>query len=391
MRKICYLIIICFISTACSKDKEQIESSEQIIRRDLSPSEIILKSNLQSTAKIFASLISDTEIKNELKAITSGDRKSNILYFDDLLNVGSKESISSFKILREKFLSAISSKSMTNRDDLATYLANNQCYLYCPYPDDFYSKEAFYTVASHPIDNEYEGVGYRIDESGNMIEIKVNEKYTDKNPVFIIMPNDLDKETNPVDSKRKAAIVSDTINEIKIGFIRCADYCGGLFEGALELRVGRGYPSFNSETEILTGSFTTVIPIDYPRSYAKAAINNWTQHSNGGWYPVNIVWDSNWRTSKTQQCVIVYEYDQTNAVSTSADVGYKNDTLNTELKTTATTTYRGDFLGISEWDRDWFFATYYNHGSSDEVKDGIIVRKTSPALKITTPLRKLVN
>ncbi len=54
---------------------------------------------------------------------------------------------------------------------------------------------------------------------------------------------------------------------MKIGKVRCADYCGGLFEGELELRLSRGYPEFNMTTGAVTGKFTTVIPVDYPRDH----------------------------------------------------------------------------------------------------------------------------
>ncbi|HBE42335.1 MAG TPA: hypothetical protein DDW27_14240, partial [Bacteroidales bacterium] len=181
----------------------------------------------------------------------------------------------------------------------------------------------------------------------------------------------------------------DPVYEVRIGKIRCADYCGGLFEGTLELRVTRGYPTFNATTEELGSGFSTAIPIDYPRDYAKAAINNWTVHSNGGWFYVYVPWDSNWKPSKVQQCILAYEYDQVKEISTSATVGYKKDELSSTLTTTAKTTYRGDFLGINEWDRDWFYATNTNPGPYDEVKDGWTVRKTCPVFKLTTPARTI--
>ena len=37
----------------------------------------------------------------------------------------------------------------------------------------------------------------------------------------------------------------DPIYEVRIGKIRCADFCGGIFEGTFELRLSRGYPTLN--------------------------------------------------------------------------------------------------------------------------------------------------
>jgi hypothetical protein len=177
------------------------------------------------------------------------------------------------------------------------------------------------------------------------------------------------------------------VYEVRVGLVRCADYCGGLFEGTLELMITRGGPKFNPSTGELGGDFNTVIPINYPRDYAKAAANNWTVHSNGGWFSSYDLWDSNWGTTKTQQCILVYEYDHVNEVSIGGTVGYKSDVTNINLTATVKTSYRGDFLGISEWNRDWFFATNTNPGRYDEVKDGLTVRKTCASFKMTTPVR----
>jgi hypothetical protein len=171
--------------------------------------------------------------------------------------------------------------------------------------------------------------------------------------------------------------------------VRCADYCGGLFEGTLELKITRGFPEYNLTNQEIKASFSTIIPIDYPRDYAKAAINGWTVHSEGGWYNANLVWDSNWKPSKTQQCILVYEYDKTSETSISATVGYKPGDFSTSVTATAKTSYKGDFLGLVEWDRDWFFATNTKPGPYDEVKDGWVVRKTCPVLKLTTPARTI--
>jgi hypothetical protein len=52
-------------------------------------------------------------------------------------------------------------------------------------------------------------------------------------------------------------------------------------------------------------------------------------------------------------------------------------------------TYSGDFLGLSEWDRDWFYVTNTNPSSGDDVKDGWTVRNTCKEFKLTTPAQTL--
>lgn len=393
MRRFYYLLIICFIVASCNKAEFQQPTSVELVKRELSKSEMVLRDNLKRAAIIVADIVKDKEVVNELRAISMKDRGTYNLSFEELLTDPAKASNKSFKVLREKFLQISSGKGLNDgTNDLATFLVDNKCYIYCPYPDDFYPKGiSNFTVAPHPIDNEYEGIGYIVDGSGTMTETIVNEKYTDNNPVLLIMPNDKE-ESNELgfdSGKTPLNTKGDTINEVTVGLIRCASYCGGLFEGTLELRIARGYPSFNSETEVVTGTFSAVIPIDYPKDYAKAAINNWTSHSNGGWYPVNIIWDSNWKKAEVQQGIIAYEYDQSTTVSVGLSVGYKTDTLTGTVTATATTTYRGDFLGLNEWDRTWFYLTNTNPGPYDAVKDGWVARQTSTVLKITTPARTL--
>ena len=388
MKNLVYALAICLIAAGCEKYESGQINKDQVGKRVLTGSEEILKNNLDQAARIIADVIQDDAVVNELTILSDENRTFYSLSFKDLLDE-SKGPGGSFRNLREKFIEGCaSSETKGNWSDLANYLAGNDCYIYCPYPSDFYPKgTSSYTVAAHPVDNDIENVGYRY-EGKKKLEVIVNEAYTDKYQVLLIMPEDEDND----DVKGLADIASDQpkgdpVYEVKVGKVRCANYCGGLFEGTLELRVGRGYPDFNVSTEEVKGSFYALTPIDYPREYAKAAINNWTVHSNGGWLAVDNIWDSNWRTSKIQQCIMVYEYDKVNEVSTNATVGYKTDPISATITATVKITYKGDFLGIVEWDRDWFFATNSTPGPYDEIKDGWVVRKTCPVLKLTTPLR----
>jgi hypothetical protein len=356
----------------------------------LTGSEIILKQNLDQAAKIVADVIQDEAVMTELTLLSEENREFYSLPFKDLLDE-SKSVSGSFKNLREGFLNGCaSSESKGGWGELASYLAKNDCYIYCPYPTSFYPKGTnSFTVAAHPIDNDVENIGYRF-EGKKMKEVKVNEEYADKYMVILIMPKDEDKDDQKgSEIKDPTASKSDPVYEVRIGKVRCANYCGGLFEGELELRLSRGYPEYNMTTGAVTGKFTTVIPINYPRSYAKAAINNYTVHSEAGWYTVSIPWDTNWRIDKVQQCILAYEYDTVKESTESASVGYKKDDISPTITVSMKATYSGDFLGLSEWDRDWFYVTNTNPGYGDDVKDGWTVRNTCKEFKLTTPGRTL--
>lgn len=390
MKNLIYALTICLSVTACEKYESGPANENPVTKRPLSGPEMTLKINLDLAAKILADVIQDEAVLDELVLLSAENRAFYSLPFRELLD-GSKGHGASFGNLRDRFLSKCTSEETKGGwKDLADYLATNDCYIYCPYPSSFYPKgSGSLTVAGHPVDNDVENKGYRF-EGNKMLEVTVNEEYADKYQVLLIMPKDEDNDDlkglaveSPQSSK------GEYIYEVKIGRVRCADYCGGIFEGTLELRITRGYPAYNPVTGDLGAGFTTAIAINYPRDYAKAAVKNWTVYCEGGWYSIFIPWDTNWDPSKIQQCIMVYEYDSVREVSVGATVGYKDDNLNTTLTATAKTTYKGDFLGINEWNRSWFFATNTAPGIYDEVKDGLVVRKTCTVFKLTTPARTL--
>ncbi len=389
MKKILYAIVICLIAAGCEK-YDSMEINQKINKKTLSDSETILKENLDQAARILAEIMQDESVMNEVSVLYNEDRAFYMLSFEDLFDEA-KSTGNSFNSLREQFLDKCgASGSKGSWQDLANFLAKNGSYIYCPYPSSFYPKGTkSMTVAAHPIDNDIEGPGYRF-EGRKIQQVMVNEEYADKNPVVLIMPPD-EKESadNSIAFDKNVESKGDPVYEVRIGKVRCADYCGGLFEGELELRITRGYPEYNLLTGQIHGTFSTAIPIKYPRDYAKSAIKGWTIYCDGGWYSVNIPWDSNWRTTKIQQAILAYEYDQVKETTVSATVGYKPEDSNTSLTVSAKTTYSGDFLGINEWDRDWFFATNTYPGPYDEAKDGWTVRKTCAEFKLITPSRTI--
>lgn len=390
MKKFVCVISACLVLAGCEKYESGPITQDQPLKRPLSGSEMLLKTNLDQAAQILADVIRDEAVMNELAALSKEDREFYNLSFSDLMDE-SKSLSASFRNLREGFTRACSSsETKGNTPDLAGFLAKNDCYIYCPYPSNFYPKgNSSFTIAAHPIDNDIENTGYRY-EGRKVIKVKVNEEYADKNMVLLIMPRDEDDGALKVNlDNALPGSKGNPIYEIKVGKVRCADYCGGLFEGTLELRVGRGYPEYNIETNELKGKFSAVIPIDYPRSYAKAAIRGYEIHSEGGWYNVNVIWDSDWETTDIKEGIITYEYDHVVELSVGLTVGYKKDTLSSSLSTTAKTTYRGEILGLNEWKRDWFFATNSNPGPDDEVKDGWVIRTTNPVFQLITPLRTI--
>ncbi len=190
MKKLVFVIAICLLVAGCDKYDSGPADQGQTGKRLLTGSEIILKQNLDHAAKIVADVIQDEAALRELTLLSEENREFYSLSFRDLLDE-SKSAGSSFKNLREGFLNGCAgSESKGGWGELASYLAKNDCYIYCPYPASFYPKGTnSFTVAAHPIDNDVENTGYRF-EGRKMKEVTVNEEYADKNMVILIMPKD---------------------------------------------------------------------------------------------------------------------------------------------------------------------------------------------------------
>ena len=347
MKNLVYALAICLLVAGCEKYESGPINQSTVLKRVLTGSETTLKNNLDQAARILADVVQDDAVLIELTLLSDENRTFYSLPFKELFDE-TKGASGSFWNLREKFLSGcVSSESKGGWSDLANYLAKNGCYIYCPYPSSFYPKGTnSFTVAAHPVDNDIENVGYRF-EGKRMLEVKVNEGYADKYPVLLIMPKDEDNDDlKGSEIKDTPGSKGDPVYEVKVGKYVVLIFVVGYLKVTLELRVARGYPEYNASTGVIKGKFSSVIPLIIQGTYAKAAINDWTVHSNGGWFTVNIPWDSNWRTEKTQQCILAYEYDTVKKFQLSATVGYKTDAYTPSITTTLKATYRGDFLGI---------------------------------------------
>ena len=133
MKNLIYAITICLFVTACEK-YESGQLTGPSTKRVLSESETILKTNLDQAAKILADIIQDDAVMNEITLLSDESRTFYSLPFRDLMDE-SKGPGASFKNLRDRFLEVCSSgETKGSWRDLASYLAGNDCYIYCPYP-----------------------------------------------------------------------------------------------------------------------------------------------------------------------------------------------------------------------------------------------------------------
>ncbi len=352
---------------------------------ELTADELVLKTKLNNTAKLIADLANEPRVFKEFSQLADDKHDFSTLSFSELLESpvtkkGNK--VLNFSNLRKELINA---KSDDSDSELLDYLVKEDCYIYIPYPLDWYPEERhFFTVTAHPIDNEEEGIGYMFTENGYESFI-IDEGYADDYPVMIIMPEHpgLPDGGGSGDTSEpgggSGGVSGDPIYESKLGYI-WYDKSVNLFSPPyFDLRVLRGEGTWDPVNTTVSGSWPVQIQVNYPRKYAKAASNGWTIYSNGGWYYVNIPWDTNWKPEKSLQCIAVYRYQNVSTQTLQAQVGYKAESWSSQITTTTETTYKGDFLGSSEWSRDWFYTTQDTY----EQYRGAAIRSTGSSIRFT--------
>ncbi|HPX06426.1 MAG TPA: hypothetical protein PLC17_10855 [Tenuifilaceae bacterium] len=399
MKKILCLLFGVLFFMSCTKEEQL--NDELSDSFGLSQEDIVLKSKLNDAAIIVSNIITDPLVYKELLELTSNKDGDNQVSFKQIFTEDASKGAGLFLSFKKSFLSETNKKgSIADLENLTSYLIDNDCYLYCPYPEEFYPEGIkTLTVAAHPIDNEFEGVGYVLNGSKSE-RVLVNEDYADRHPVLLIMPKDeliIEDDPGAGGTGYEPPVPTNPnvkIHEVKVGKFWCAYDCSGLFEGDYDIHILRGEAgSYNViENTLDKGNFPVDIPFKYPRKYAKAARRGWNKYCNGGWYNVNTVWESDWSVDKVQQAIFIYEYDQKGKISVSAvvkrlvkvaldSVGDLSKELT--LSGSVESEFKGTSLGLSEWNRDWFYITNRNKNLGDPMKDGVVIRQTNPQVKFT--------
>lgn len=389
-RVLCYtLVMSAAILIGCSK--EELTVKQTIEKRQLSVEELVLKNNLNEAAQILSKVIAEDAVKQELRQITTftSEKPINSVGFKDLLTTEPIKKGShtlNFPQLSRRLTEEMS--NLKNRDfDLYEYLAENNCELYCPYPLDFYDGKDTYTIAGHPIDNDEEANGYKTSD-GVTSTYLVNEEYAENEPVLIIQNKS--SQTNEVEIYNGENVENrggnrTPIYQISMNWFKCPNYCGGIFEGDLEIIIERYAARPKSYGSGVGECYAaTKISFIYEKAYVKCAKKNWSKWNNG-WKSIYQIWDPNWSEDKIRQGIMIYEHDSEAVIRTiKVSASYAGFSGSVEVSLDAQ--YEGDFLGSNcEWWRSWFFETHYNPAPSEPKYKGLILRTTGDP-KFTMPI-----
>jgi len=228
------------------------------------------------------------------------------------------------------------------------------------------------------------GTGFKFNGSG-YDELEIDEEYTDNDPLMIIMPADRNGLDNPTGGGGQGGGTgSNLIHQVKIGWFKCGNTCGGIFEGDLEMTIKRVAARYNQSTGLVESHVPVIITFKYERKYAKSAKYNWS-NSNNGWKYVDVVWDTNWFVEKDRQGIVIYDYDWDASIKkVTVGATFKGFGLNVSIEREVP--YEGDFLGKNdEWWRNWYYTTHNNPGPGEAIYNGLIVRSTGDPI-FTMPI-----
>ncbi len=273
-------------------------------------------------------VLADKQACKELVSVIGAIENSrNAVTFSELLQTDESQlkALQSTPYLRNVVHQAFSAKSQLKSekeqiDTLISFLTREDVLLYCPYPMDFYPTDKQYpTITYHPITNTETNIGYRIEPQG-IVECIVDEAYAEEYPVFIISPQS--EITVLLEGRENTKNLKATGHESKLGWFSCSNFCGGIFEGDLEMKILRiqgtvvSTDATNPQIRGVIGPNT--ISFTYARSRVRGTKekNQW-EHQ---WYPIRTVWDTDWSLDKKGQGLVIYEYDKKK--ETTFTVGY---------------------------------------------------------------------
>jgi len=268
--------------SSCSKDENpETLNTDQIERRTLTPEEILLKEKLASTAQIVRDVIlTQPKVVKEVSDLISLKKyRDDYIYFKDLFRTYKKGSDLQPTLFERTFNEIMERKSNIEPfHGLKEFLVESDITLYCPYPvEDYPVENQMPSCTSDPIDNDQVNTGYQIMSDGSYLEVDVDEKYSEKYPVWIVMPEDEDIETGTAAGTGKG-----TVHQLRVGHVKCTKQYDGIFSGGSEFKfcLLGGTITLSSAT-----SFTSLQSCNLTRSQIRQGVwVNFQYELDDDWY-----------------------------------------------------------------------------------------------------------
>ena len=243
--KICVMkklnvVLMCLVAlfASCTKDViPDVEKTDRVIRRVLTPEEALLKEKLAVAAQVVRDVVLRQPAVVEEVSDLIGLKlyRDDYIYFRDLFgSVNSNKGVVCGAPLFEKtFDEVIESKSGDiNFPDIKEYLVTNNITLYCPYPvEDYPAENQLPSCTSDPLDNDVINTGYQLESDGSYSVVDITEEYSEDYPVWIVMPEEEDIITMPVPTNPLPGV-----HQLRVGHVKCTKQYDGLFGGGSEFK-----------------------------------------------------------------------------------------------------------------------------------------------------------
>jgi len=244
--KICVMkkltvILMCLVAlfASCTKDViPDVEKTDQVIRRLLTPEETLMKEKLAVTAQV----VRDVVLRQPAVVEEVGDMidmklyRDDYIYFRDLFGAQNRNKaiVHGAALFEKTFDEVIESKSGDiNFPDIKEYLVTNNITLYCPYPvEDYPADNQLPSCTSDPLDNEVINTGYQLDVNGSYSVVDITEEYSEDYPVWIVMPEEEENDPLMIIPSNSA----HTAHQMRVGYVSSKIHYDGFFSGGSEFK-----------------------------------------------------------------------------------------------------------------------------------------------------------
>lgn len=313
MKKLTF-VLMCLVAlfASCTKDViPDVEKTDQVVRRALTPEEILLKENLAKAAQVVRDVVlSEPAVVKEVSELI-GLRlyRDDYVYFRDLFSDENnlKGADRKAPLFERVFDEVIERKSGDLQfPDIKKYLVENDITLYCPYPiEDYPADNQLPSCTSDPLDNDVINTGYQLEEDGSYSLVEITEEYSEDYPVWIVMPEEEEETTTtPVPTNPLPGV-----HQMRVGWVMCSEQYDGFFNGGSEFKfcILGGTITATSAT-----SFTGLQTIELTRHQIRREIwVNFQYELDDDWYV-----SSDGSTDEGSRQFGLIEYDKRKTVCT---------------------------------------------------------------------------
>jgi hypothetical protein len=233
------VVLMCLVAlfASCKKDViPDVEKTDQVIRRVLTPEETLMKEKLAVAAQVVRDVVlrQPAVVEEVSDLIDLKLYRDDYIYFRDLFGAENRNKaiIHGAALFERTFDQVVESKSGDIKfPDIKKYLVENNITLYCPYPvEDYPADNQLPSCTSDPLDNEIINSGYQLEDDGSYSVVDITEEYSESYPVWIVMPGDMDSDTEIPDP------VTPKIHQLRVGHVKCSKQYDGLFSGGSEFK-----------------------------------------------------------------------------------------------------------------------------------------------------------